>query len=161
MKFCETHFDEYISSNQRENLHPKLDKIFSKFPKKITDLNNIIFYGPSGIGKYTQMLKSIKRYSPSELKYEKKISINFNKQCFVLVGTGIGADNQNIGKSTFTRFLCPPKLKQYYTEELSIDKDGIIALSENFMKIFFKFLSFFKIFSLLSVQNFLKQSICL
>jgi hypothetical protein len=82
MKFCETHFEEYISSTQRENLHPKLDKIFNKFPKKIADLNNIIFYGPTGIGKYTQMLKSIKRYSPSDLKYEKKISINFNKQCY-------------------------------------------------------------------------------
>ena len=28
------------------------------------------------------MLKSIKKYSPSELKYEKKISINFNKQSY-------------------------------------------------------------------------------
>ena len=35
---------------------------------------------PSGVGKYTQMLNSIKQYSPSELKYEKKISLTFNKQ---------------------------------------------------------------------------------
>ena len=82
MKFCETHFEEYIISNQKENLHPKLDKIFNKFPKKINTLSNLIFYGPNGVGKYTQMLKSIKRYSQSELKYEKKISINFNKQCY-------------------------------------------------------------------------------
>ena len=80
MKFHETHFEEYIHSNQKVNLHKKLDKIFNTFPKNIRDLKNIIFYGPSGVGKYTQMLKSIKKYSPTELKYEKKISITFNKQ---------------------------------------------------------------------------------
>ena len=78
MKFLETHFEEYI--NVKENLHPKMEKVFAKFPKKFTDLKNIIFYGPSGTGKYTQMLKSIKHYSPSELKYEKKISLTYNKQ---------------------------------------------------------------------------------
>ena len=82
MKFHETHFEDYINSNTRENLHPKLDKVFQKFPPQIADLKNIIFYGPKGVGKYTQMLKSIKKYSPSELKYEKKISISFNKQAF-------------------------------------------------------------------------------
>jgi hypothetical protein len=78
MKFHETHFEEYI---KKENLHPKLEKIYSdNFPKTINKLGNLIFYGPSGVGKYTQMLNSIKQYSPSELKYEKKISLTFNKQ---------------------------------------------------------------------------------
>ena len=80
MKFYETHFEEYINENNRENLHPKLDKIYEKFPKIIDDLKNIIIFGPNGTGKYTQMLKSIKKYSPTELKYEKKISLTYNKQ---------------------------------------------------------------------------------
>jgi len=80
MKFHETHFEEYVVSNQKEDLHPKMNKIYQKFPSKITGLKNLIFYGPQGVGKYTQMLKSIKKYSPTELKYEKKISITFNKQ---------------------------------------------------------------------------------
>jgi hypothetical protein len=82
MKFHETHFEDYILSNQRENLHPKLSRVFSNFPKQIQDLKHVIFYGPNGIGKYTQMLKSIKKYSHSDLKYEKKISIPFNKQSY-------------------------------------------------------------------------------
>jgi hypothetical protein len=82
MKFHETHFEDYLLSTQRENLHPKLSKVFSNFPKHIHDLKHVIFYGPNGIGKYTQMLKSIKKYSHSELKYEKKISIPFNKQSY-------------------------------------------------------------------------------
>ena len=80
MKFYETHFEEYIIENARENLHNKLDKIYEKFPKTLNKLKNLIFYGPSGTGKYTQMLKSIKMYSPSELKYERKISLTYNKQ---------------------------------------------------------------------------------
>jgi len=80
MKFYETHFEEYISENNRVNLHPKLDKIYEKFPKNIQELKNIIFYGPSGTGKYSQMLKSIKKYSITDLKYERKISVTYNKQ---------------------------------------------------------------------------------
>jgi hypothetical protein len=79
MKFYETHFEEYISENNRVNLHPKLDKIYEKFPKTIQEFKNVIFYGPSGTGKYSQMLKSIKRYSATELKYERKISVTYNK----------------------------------------------------------------------------------
>lgn len=82
MKFYETHFEEYMAEEQKNSLHPKLDAVYNKFPEKLTELKNLIFYGPSGTGKYTQMLKSIKKYSPSELKYEKKISITFNKQQF-------------------------------------------------------------------------------
>jgi hypothetical protein len=79
MKFYETHFEEYINENNKLNLHQKLDKIYNKFPKTLNELKNIIFFGPNGTGKYTQMLKSIKKYSPTELKYEKKISLTYNK----------------------------------------------------------------------------------
>jgi len=80
MKFYETHFEEYINENNRINLHPKLDKLYEKFPLKLQNLKNLIYYGPNGTGKYTQMLKSIKKYSPTHLKYEKKISLTYNKQ---------------------------------------------------------------------------------
>ena len=79
MKFYESHFEDYL---QNTNLHPKLKNIYDKFPSDINKLKNLIFYGPSGIGKYTQVLSAIKKYSPSELKYEKKISINFNKNIY-------------------------------------------------------------------------------
>jgi hypothetical protein len=82
MKFLETHYEEYVNSVNENNLHPKLQKVFDKFPKEINKLGNLIFYGPGGVGKYSQMLHSIKKYSPSEIKYEKKISLMFNKQTF-------------------------------------------------------------------------------
>jgi hypothetical protein len=77
MKFYESHFDEYT---QKDTLHPKLDKIYANFPNKISQLKNLIFFGPNGVGKYTQMLKSIRKYSQTDLKYEKKISVTYNKQ---------------------------------------------------------------------------------
>jgi hypothetical protein len=80
MKFYETHFEEYTTENARVNLHPKLNALYEIFPNNINELKNLIFYGPNGTGKYTQMLKSIKKYSPTELKYEKKISVTYNKQ---------------------------------------------------------------------------------
>ena len=83
MKFYETHFEEYINENNRINLHPKLEKIYEKFPNTLQELKNVIFYGPSGTGKYTQMLKTIKKYSPTELKYERKISVTYNKQQYL------------------------------------------------------------------------------
>jgi hypothetical protein len=52
----------------------------------------------------------------------------FNKQAFILVH-----DKQNSGKSTFCRFLCPPKLKNYIAENLSIDKDSRILLTTNML----------------------------
>ena len=80
MKFYETHFEEYINENNRADLHPKLNKVYEKFPNELNKLKNLIFFGPNGIGKYTQMLKSIQKYSPTDLKYEKKISLTYNKQ---------------------------------------------------------------------------------
>ena len=79
-KFYETHFEDYLNANEKKDLHPKLnDHILKNIPSSIEDLSNIIVYGPKGIGKYTQVLKLLKNYSPSDLKYEKKLSINFNK----------------------------------------------------------------------------------
>jgi len=79
MKFLDTHFDDYIQSSNKILLHPSLKKIYDCFPVNMSDLRNMLFYGPSGVGKYTQVLNVIKKYSPSELKYEKKITVVYNK----------------------------------------------------------------------------------
>ena len=82
MQFHETHFDHYLNAHTENSLHPALALTYKKFPPKIANLKNLIFYGPKGVGKYTQMLAAIKKYSPSELKYEKKLSITYNKNIY-------------------------------------------------------------------------------
>jgi hypothetical protein len=83
MKFLESHFEEYTNAVEKINLHPKLDKCFSKFPDSLDKLGNLIFYGPSGVGKYSQMLYSIKKYSPTDLKYEKKLIVSYDKKQYL------------------------------------------------------------------------------
>ena len=83
MKYYETHYDDYINSVEKYNIHPELVSLFEEFPKKNNELNNCIFYGPTGSGKYSQVLKLIKKYSPSELKYDKKITLQNDKQTYI------------------------------------------------------------------------------
>jgi hypothetical protein len=82
MKFFETTFEDYLQSNATISLHPKLDKLYKVLPSKLEEFKNLLFYGPAGVGKYTQMLAAIKRYSPSNLKYEKKLSVTYNKNTY-------------------------------------------------------------------------------
>jgi len=78
MKFYETHYEEYIKAVDNLNIHPELNNIYNK--KSIYDFNNLIIYGGPGIGKYSQVLKILKNISPSELKYERKITVKTDKQ---------------------------------------------------------------------------------
>lgn len=81
MKYYETHYEEYLNSLDQYNLHPEVLNITT--PPKKTDFGNMIIYGPSGVGKYSQMLSIIKKYSPSELKYDKKMVLQTEKQSYI------------------------------------------------------------------------------
>jgi hypothetical protein len=76
MKYYETNFEEYVQSTQRFNLHPELENVLLD---SNTQLRNLILYGPSGVGKYSQALRLINQYSKSNLKYDKKISMITDK----------------------------------------------------------------------------------
>jgi len=79
------HFDNYVDSTKTMTIHPKLKTIYSNsFPADIHNLKNLIFYGPSGTGKYSQVLACISKYSPSCLKYEKRLTITSNKEDIII-----------------------------------------------------------------------------
>lgn len=75
MNYHETSFEEYIQSRQSYNAQPECKHIIDVLPKNIQDMDHIVLYGPSGSGKYTQSLSIIQRYSPTALKYDKKMFI--------------------------------------------------------------------------------------
>jgi len=83
MKYYETHYEEYIHSVEQYNMHPELSKIFEKFPKRLVDFGNCIVFGPTGSGKYSQVLYFLKKYSPSKLKYDKKITCQTDKITYI------------------------------------------------------------------------------
>lgn len=55
----------------------------------------------------------------------------YNKQILVFV-----QDEQNTGKTFFCRWLCPPALADYYSEEIAKGKDESIQLASNFLILF-------------------------
>jgi hypothetical protein len=50
----------------------------------VNNFNNYIFYGPSCSFKYKNVLKLLQHFSPSNLKYEKKLHINLVKTDFYI-----------------------------------------------------------------------------
>jgi len=83
MKFYEKTSDEYISAVNKYNLHGEFVTLYNNyFPKNIKQFENIIIYGPIGSGKYSQVLYFLKNYSSTELKYEKKITVQSEKQSY-------------------------------------------------------------------------------
>tara|TARA_B100000965_G_scaffold90472_2_gene73685 strand:+ start:1216 stop:2247 length:1032 start_codon:yes stop_codon:yes gene_type:complete len=57
------------------NINNKYSQFIDNLPNNINDMPNILIYGPPGIGKYTEALKIIQKYSSSNLKYEKNMII--------------------------------------------------------------------------------------
>ena len=84
MKFFETHYIDYVNKVKEYSLHPVIKKTFLSFPPDIQSLPSMIIHGPPGVGKYSHALYLISRYSPSHLKYEKRIAVAYNKETFFI-----------------------------------------------------------------------------
>jgi len=78
VKYHETTYEDYISEISKCNFHKELQHVIGN-ETTIEDMTNYIFNGPCGIGKYSQALLLISRFSPSKLKYEKKVHLTINK----------------------------------------------------------------------------------
>jgi hypothetical protein len=83
MKYYETHYEEYIHSVEQYNIHPELSVIYDNLPKNRIDFGNLIIFGPTGSGKYSQVLYFLKKYSPTKLKYDKKITCQTDKISYI------------------------------------------------------------------------------
>ena len=144
MKFYETSADEYISSIETYNLHSELiDTYNQNFPKNIKQFENTIVYGPIGSGKYSQVLYFLKKYSPSELKYEKKMTVQSDKQSYTFRISDIhyeidmsflGCNSKNLWYDIFLQIVDIISVKQ--------EKIGII-LCKNFHMIHSELLEIF------------------
>tara|TARA_Y100000389_G_scaffold72093_1_gene68877 strand:- start:3601 stop:4596 length:996 start_codon:yes stop_codon:yes gene_type:complete len=77
MKFYESHFEDYVKTYETNPIQKNIDINIKSC--SFDKLNNLIIYGPAGVGKYSQTLSLIKNFSLSKLKYEKKMAISFNK----------------------------------------------------------------------------------
>lgn len=83
MKFYESHYEEYLHALDDYNIHPEMKEVHDNIPKNFQDMGNLIVYGPSGVGKYSQVLQIIRKFSNTNLKYDKKIKIQTDKQAYI------------------------------------------------------------------------------
>ena len=143
MKFYETHFDEYVSSVNQYNLHPEMMDLRNSFPDKLSQFGNLIIYGPSGVGKYSQILWLLQKYSPSELKHDKHMTIQTEKQNYIYRISDIhyevdmallGCNSKILWHDIFSQIVDIVAMKQ--------DKNGII-LCKNFHAIHNELLDIF------------------
>jgi DNA polymerase III delta prime subunit len=142
MKFSETLFIDYVNSSYNNNIHNKINKLII-FPPILQDFKNVIIYGVNGIGKYTIALNIIRKYSKSNLKYEKKMNIMYNKNIYILKFSDIhyevdmsllGCNSKLLWAEIFTN------ISEIITS--SSNKNGII-LCKNFSSIHNDLLQYF------------------
>ena len=76
---------EIINENSDYSFNKELLQIIETFNNDdLNNFNNYIFYGPSCSYKYKNVLKLLQHFSPSNLKYEKKLHINLVKTDFYI-----------------------------------------------------------------------------
>lgn len=129
IKFSQNNLAALLRSNLIQRYNP-FDYYFSNLPEynpefEIDHIANLASYiNAKDQNRFNSHLKKM-------LVRSVACAVNdavFNKHAFILVHS-----KQNSGKSTFCRWLCPPALGEYYTENFNNDKDSMIALSENFI----------------------------
>ena len=76
-------FTKKLYNTNNNNIKENIKKHETEKTKKNSNdqfmLNNILIYGPKGRGKYTLALDIIKKYSESNLNYQKKMTNIYNK----------------------------------------------------------------------------------
>lgn len=97
-------FYDYCKEKNTSNIY---DTIVT--PDKLSEYNNshIIYYGARGIGKYSQALFNIQKYSSSQLKYERKLIVNYDKQDYIVMMSDIHfeIDMELLGCNSKSLFL--------------------------------------------------------
>tara|TARA_B110000259_G_scaffold188344_2_gene246612 strand:- start:3048 stop:4121 length:1074 start_codon:yes stop_codon:yes gene_type:complete len=77
-------FSTLLDKSKSNIINNKYTDYISKLSDDIVLMPNFILYGPPGTGKYTESLKIIEKYSPSYLKYERKLTVSSSKNEHVL-----------------------------------------------------------------------------
>lgn len=78
-------FISILESAKLNTINNKYNNYFNNLNKNLDKISNFIIYGPPGIGKYTEALKLIENYSPSKLKYEKKMTIDSKNEHIIKI----------------------------------------------------------------------------
>ena len=126
IKFKKNELEIYLGSNYIKQINP-LKEYFKNLNKwdGIDHIKKLTSYIPTDDNIFFEY--HLKKWLARSVKNALEDNY-FNKQCLVFVH-----EEQDSGKTTLCRFLCPPGLIKYMAENISDDKDGLIQLCKNFM----------------------------
>ena len=126
IKFKKNELETYLGSNYIDHINP-LKEYFKNLNKwdGIDHIKNLTSYIPTDDNIFFEY--HLKKWLARSVKTALEENF-YNKQCLVFV-----QEEQNSGKSTLCRFLCPPELKKHIAENISDDKDGLIQLCKNIL----------------------------
>ena len=130
-KFSKSDFDVYLNSEQIPYYNP-----YEDYFKNLPEWDGVDYI--KQLSEYIQVEEAKGYYFFVQLKKWLVRTVKcalepnyFNKQMLVFVG-----EEQNKGKTTFCRWLCPLFLKEFYTEEIAQGKDEYLQLSSNFLVVY-------------------------
>jgi hypothetical protein len=144
-------FDKYLSDLEVNNYHKDKEKIYDKFDKDINKINtHFIFYGKKNIGKYSQALHFINRYSSNNLKYYKKIQIDNGKFIYnvILSDVHYEIDFDYLTHTSKTFWF---SIYNSILESAQINNDKKFIICKNFHKISGELLNIF--YNTLNINN--------
>lgn len=121
------------NTNEDESFHPYLETEYPVLNLPLEKIQNLIFYGNKGIGKYHQALSYIKRFSPSKLKYNKKMYINNHEYYIKISDIHFEIDMSTLGCNC--KILWSDIQKQILDSMLSLNLSKAIILCKNFHEI--------------------------
>jgi hypothetical protein len=118
MSYKELTFDDYIS-----NLL-EIHNVTISNTLKNNILNNVILYGPVGVGKYTLCLSALQHLSPTGLKYYKKMYVPFEKSQYVLTMSDIHYEI-DISRLCYTSTMLWHEIFQQILDSLSVSTPNV------------------------------------
>jgi len=116
--------------DEKETFHPYLEEENKILTQPLEKIQNLIFYGNRGIGKYHQSLLYIKKFSPSKLKYNKKMYINERDYYIKISDIHFEIDMASLGCNC--KVLWSDIQKQIIDSMLSLNISKAIILCRNF-----------------------------
>ena len=72
-------FNNYLENIDSNDINKKYNNFINNISNDLINMPNIILYGPPASGKYSDSLKIVRKFSKSDLKYERKMIINSQK----------------------------------------------------------------------------------
>ena len=125
-------FHEYCEEKLRFNIHQDITNILNTGNKADRLTKHMLYYGAKGIGKYSQALLNIQGFSPTKLKYERKLIVSYDKTDYLVMMSDIHfeIDMELLGCNSKSLFLAMIRHIEDIVETRS-ERVGIV-LCKNF-----------------------------